>query len=110
MIVYNKLVRDKIPEIIEASGKKANVRYLRGKEYLKALKNKLVEEANEFLQAETRKQMIEEYADITEVIYAIDDVLCGDLFDTINKVCDTKRNEKGSFDYGCYLESVEDKE
>lgn len=110
MIVYNKLVRDKIPEIIEASGKKANVRYLRGKEYQEALKNKLVEEANEFLQAQTREQMIEELADINEVLYTIDDVLCGDLFDTINKVCDTKRKEKGGFDDGCYLESVEDEQ
>ena len=47
--VYNKLVRDKIPENISSSGRKCNYKILNDKDYLQELDNKLFEEAHEFV-------------------------------------------------------------
>ena len=47
VIKYNKLIRDRIPEIIESSGKKAIVEKIKGEEWLNLLNKKLFEELNE---------------------------------------------------------------
>ena len=65
-IIYNKLVRDKIPEIIEASGKTCETEILSDKEYLQMLDKKLGEELAEYY----KEQNIEELADLLEVLYA----------------------------------------
>ena len=64
---YNKLVRDKIPEIIELSGKTAVTETLPDDKYLEMLNQKLLEEVNEFFESGT----VEELADIGEVMHAI---------------------------------------
>lgn len=64
---YNKLVRDRIPEIIEASGARCETRILTDAEYLEALNTKLDEELAEYHESGD----IEELADLMEVIYAI---------------------------------------
>jgi len=64
---YNKLVRDKIPEIIESSGRKAEYNVLAEAEYLSELDKKLQEEVDEY-QAD---KSLEEMADVLEVLYAI---------------------------------------
>ena len=64
--VYNKLVRDKIPEIIEADGKSCKTKILSDEEYLKMIDAKLDEELAEY----NEDQNIEELADLMEVIYA----------------------------------------
>ena len=63
---YNKLVRDKIPEIIEASGATCVTETLNDEEYLKMIDAKLDEELAEY----HKEQNIEELADLLEVIYA----------------------------------------
>lgn len=63
-----KLVRDKIPRIILDSGKKPNIRKLEHDEYIRYLRLKLVEEANEVLDAGSHKELIEEMADVQEVL------------------------------------------
>ena len=65
-IIYNKLIRDKIPEIIEASGKTCETEILSDEEYLQRLDKKLDEELAEYHQ----EQNIEELADLLEVLYA----------------------------------------
>jgi len=65
--VYNKLIRDKIPQIIEQSGKQAIIEKVSGKEYLDLLNAKLGEELQEYLDS----QSVEELADLVEVVYAI---------------------------------------
>ena len=65
--VYNKLVRDKIPEIIEASGKTCTCETLRDGQYIEFLNQKLLEEVNEYLES----GLVEELADIGEVMHAI---------------------------------------
>lgn len=63
---YHKLVRDRIPEIIESSGKTCVTEILSDTDYLKMVDNKLDEELCEYHQ----DQNLEELADLTEVIYA----------------------------------------
>lgn len=63
--VYNKLVRDKIPEIIEVDGKRCKIEILSDEEYLKMIDAKLDEELAEY----HKDQNIEELADLMEVIY-----------------------------------------
>ena len=67
MKVYNKLVRDKIPEIIEADGKYCKTRILSGEEYIAALEAKLNEEVAEY----QKDKNLEEIADVFEVLQAI---------------------------------------
>lgn len=67
MKIHNKLVRDKIPEIIEQSGKKAVTHILREEKYLAALETKLNEEVAEYQEDKN----LEELADVLEVLQAI---------------------------------------
>lgn len=67
IIKYNKLVRDRIPEIIEKSGKKAIVQKLDDEAYKKFLDEKLVEELQEYLDNDS----VDELADLVEVIHSI---------------------------------------
>lgn len=64
---HNKLVRDRIPEIIEKSGKKAFCRILNDEEYKIELEKKLLEEVEEFRESKS----LEELADIEEVLSAL---------------------------------------
>ena len=61
---YNKLVRDKIPEIIEIAGKRAEIRIADDSEYANLLKQKLLEEVDEYMQSNNP----DELADIIEVV------------------------------------------
>ena len=65
--IYNKLIRDKIPQIIRQSGKQAIIEEVSGEEYLEFLNSKLGEELQEYLDS----QSVEELADLVEVVYAI---------------------------------------
>lgn len=67
MKIFNKLVRDKIPQIIENNGENCTTRILGSEEYLKELNIKLQEELKEYLQSGD----VEELADLEEVLRAI---------------------------------------
>lgn len=100
-ITYNKLIRDKIPEIIEQSGKKAIVETLEEAEYLRHLNMKLGEELEEYLDSGS----VEELADLIEVIYGILDYKSVplDKFENIRK---NKVNERGGFKNRLLLKKV----
>lgn len=106
-VEYHKLVRDRIPEIIEKSGKKANYRVLSKEEYKWALIRKLHEEVAELTLATSKDEMREEIADIREVLAAI--VKAFNLTGNgKNSIRHTKAIEKGVFDKRYCLISVED--
>lgn len=101
MIRYNKLVRDKIPEIIEQKGGKCTIRIADEKEYWEKLKWKLREEMDEFLEAQNE----EELADLLEVIDAI--IECK-KFDrkNIELIKGKKAQERGRFEKRVILEEA----
>jgi predicted house-cleaning noncanonical NTP pyrophosphatase (MazG superfamily) len=67
---YNKLVRDRIPEIIMRDGRESEVVIMSKDEYREALRTKLIEEAEEAARADPGKLVIE-LADLYEVVDAI---------------------------------------
>lgn len=87
----SKLVRDRIPEIMRIQNKNPDVRILYDDaEYLAALKQKLLEEVSEFLDAKNDEEAMNEVADILEVLDAISE------FKTYNykEIQDRKRDKK----------------
>ncbi len=68
---YNKLIRDKILEIIRAAGERPYWRILNGKEYLREIKKKILEEAKELIGAKDKKGIIDEIVDIQELTDAL---------------------------------------
>jgi len=92
MKVYNKLVRDKIPEIIKEKGDLAETRELSDLEYLKELNKKLKEEVVEYLEDNN----VEELADIVEVIYGILNAKNVSL-DEFEKIRKDKVDKRGAF-------------
>lgn len=89
---YNKLVRDKIPEIIKKSGKTPKVHIASEEEYEQKLKEKLQEELEEYLQSNNK----EELADLLEVIYALGD-LSNTTKEELEQIRKDKANERGQF-------------
>jgi len=102
MKVYNKLVRDKIPDIMRAEGQNPKTRILDKAEYLEALIIKLGEEYEEF----KRDRNAEELADLQEVILALADALNIKHSD-LAKTYSNKALAKGAFKRRIFLESVE---
>ena len=93
---FNKLVRDKIPEIIENNNEVAETRILNDKEYKEALIKKLLEEYNEVIVAEG-ENFLEELADMLEVIDALAKQENKTLNDII-KIKEEKCEKRGGFD------------
>lgn len=99
---YNKLIRDRILEIIEEVGEKPYSRILNKKEYIKEIKKKILEESKELIQAKTRKEIINEIIDIQELI----DVLIAELGLTkseIKKQQKIKNKKRGGFKKRLFL-------
>lgn len=101
MKVYNKLVRDKIPEIILKDNELPTTRILNDEEYIQELNKKLQEEVSEYLEAEN----IEEMVDILEVIRAILEHK-GVTYDEIEEKRIKKASKRGAFKEKIYLEKV----
>ncbi|WNQ14154.1 nucleoside triphosphate pyrophosphohydrolase [Paenibacillus aurantius] len=102
MPVYNKLVRDKIPQIIEASGQPFRTRILDAEEYREALRTKLREEAEEYFQAEDSREALEELADMLEVIRALAEVHGADG-EELEALRAKKAEARGGFQDRVYL-------
>ena len=98
---YNKLVRDRIPEIIENSGKTCVCETLPDEQYIEMLNKKLQEEVTEYLESGT----VEELADIGEVMHAILDYK-GIPLEEFQRVRLEKLRERGGFKKKTLLKEV----
>ncbi|WP_143063907.1 nucleoside triphosphate pyrophosphohydrolase [Amphibacillus marinus] len=105
MPVYNKLVRDKIPSIINKSGKLAQICILSDAEYQDALSEKLNEEIEELIEAQTREERLEEADDVLTVLEAF---LChyGLTMQEVEQVKVNKEVSHGGFSQRIFLEEV----
>ncbi|USX56214.1 nucleoside triphosphate pyrophosphohydrolase [Lentzea sp. HUAS12] len=107
-VEHNKLVRDLIPQIIEAEGRHPTTRILDEGPYRDALRAKLVEEAIEARDA-PRDRLPTELADIVEVISALlhtVELSWDDLF----ALADHKRGQRGGFVDRILLENVQERD
>ncbi len=104
--VYDKLVRDRIPEIIAGENLKANCEILDDEAYGTALFRKFFEEAEEYRAAGSPEQAVEELADIVEVIMATVRHL-GVSPEEFERIRLAKRAERGGFERRILLKSVE---
>ena len=102
--IYNKLVRDLIPDIIKDSGNECRTRILSDKEYLKMLDAKLDEELLEYHQ----DQNIEELADLLELIQATA-IARGFTLEELESVRAEKAKKRGGFDKKIFLIDVNEK-
>ena len=99
---YSKLIRDKIPEIIESKGGKAQIRVLTDEEYPLYLEAKLDEEVGEY----HRDHTPEELADILEVVYALADSI-GCSKEELLEIYQRKHDARGGFEKKLLLISTE---
>ena len=94
--IYNKLVRDNIPEIIELNGEKPVVSILDDIRFKEELEKKLYEEYKEVIES-SGTDRLEELADMIEVVKALAK-LENKTLDEVIEIANIKRNKRGSFD------------
>jgi predicted house-cleaning noncanonical NTP pyrophosphatase (MazG superfamily) len=104
---YNKLIRDRIPEIIEESGGIAKIKTLDNGVFRKALKEKVIEEAKELLESESDEDVLNELSDIEELVNAIAEDY-GIPKDEIEKKRKNKAEKRGGFKKKLFLEYVDE--
>lgn len=107
MTKLNKLVRDKIPEIMAANNQEGNFRRLSDAEYKTQLDKKLCEELNEYQTSESKQDAVEELADLVEVVYAVLEYEKLSI-DEFEKIRLKKKEERGGFRKRLMLSGVED--
>lgn len=100
-IRYHKLVRDRIPEIIEKDGKTCVCSVLSQQDYLTLLDQKLNEELTEYQESKA----LEELADLLEVMYAVASAR-GSSMEEVEAIRVKKREKRGGFENRILLETV----
>lgn len=106
----DKLIRDKLPELLRHKGVIVYQRALEDEEFISRLKEKLIEEANEIKEAKTKDELTEELADILEVLRTLANI-SGISIEEIEKIRLKKREFKGGFDsriYNPYIDIPEE--
>ena len=96
---YNKLIRDKIPDIIAAKGEKLETHIADEEEFLEKAKDKINEEVTEFLDSGE----VEELADLLEITYAVANAM-GTSEDQLNNIRRQKLDKRGGFNKKIILE------
>ena len=102
--IYNKLVRDNIPNIIKTKGETPVTRILDDATYKSELEKKLYEEYQEVLKA-SGEERTEELADILEIIKTLAKLENKSLQDIIN-IAEDKNKKRGAFEEMIFLEKV----
>ncbi len=96
-ITYDKLVRDRIPEIMDGAGVRYEIDTLEPDAFREALLAKVVEEAEELRAATGRGEVVKEIADVFEVLdalMALEGIEAGEVFE----VQATRRRDRGGFE------------
>lgn len=99
---YNKLVRDRIPEIIKNNGQECVTEILSTEEYITALDVKLREEMEEY----QRDKSIDELADLLEVVYSVAKAR-GWSVEELEEVRKNKSEKRGGFEKRIFLKEVQ---
>lgn len=107
MPIYNKLVRDHIPNIIERAGNTCRTRILDDEEYMVELNAKLQEELTEYMAATTSQNALEELADMMEILHALADAH-GSSPEELEQIRKEKAAVRGGFKERIYLIDVDD--
>ena len=103
--IFNKLVRDKIPNKIENNGEIPIIKTLDDEEYREELYKKLLEETNEVINAKNTNDTLEELADVIEVLKAIASLENKNIDDII-EIANQKRLKHGGFEKRIFLEKT----
>lgn len=101
-----KLIRDQLPAIMRAQGLAVFERRLDEAEFVAALKDKLLEEAQEAHEASSSAELAEELADVLEVVHALASA-SGVSLDDVEACRQAKRAERGGFDARVFNAAVE---
>jgi len=107
MPVYNKLVRDLIPKIIEEAGKTFTTRTLSDEEYRQELRKKAFEELEEYMSASDDVTAVEELADLLEIIHALAECH-GATMEQVEAIRASKAEQRGGFKEKIFLIEVHD--
>ncbi|WP_110113036.1 nucleoside triphosphate pyrophosphohydrolase [Bacillus sp. CGMCC 1.16541] len=107
MPTYNKLVRDRIPEIIEQTGKSYRTTVLTEEAYITELKKKAQEELNEFLESQSKEEAMEELADLLEIVHALANTY-GASIEQVEEIRRKKAEKRGGFQERMFLIDVDD--
>ncbi len=105
IIKYNKLVRDRIPEIIEASGKTCDTEILPDAEFIDMLDAKLNEELLEYQESKS----MEELADLLEVMRSVA-AARGSSIEEVENIRRKKAEKRGGFEKRILLKEVREEE
>lgn len=104
-MIHNKLVRDRIPEIIRKEGKEADFVILNDEQFLIELKKKLIEEASEVSMCKGREEILSELADVREVLDALMQVYEINPME-VSTIQALKAIKRGKFEKKYYLKEV----
>ncbi|MED1556218.1 nucleoside triphosphate pyrophosphohydrolase [Bacillus paramycoides] len=107
MPTHNKLIRDKIPQIIKNNGETPTTRTLPEDEYIKEICKKTEEELTEYLEAKTKEHKLEELSDLLELVNALAEHE-GTTLEEINNIRKKKAEERGGFSNRVFLIEVTD--
>lgn len=108
MKIYNKLIRDRIPEIIAKDGNTADIIILSEESFKQAIKEKLIEEATEVLNADNRDEVLSELADLQEVMDTIKQMYNINTLE-VNTIQAVKALQRGKFEKRLYLKNIYEK-
>lgn len=101
-----KLIRDKIPALLESKGITVHAKAMEEQEFISKLKDKLLEQAKEVLEASNSDELCEELADVMEVVQALSKAN-GLSIQQIEQTRLKKREIKGGFENKIYNSSIQ---
>lgn len=103
---FDKLVRDKVPDRMDKKNIHISYYAMNHEEYIVELKRKLLEEAEEVVDANSKADLIEELADVLEVVYALS-AACDISLAQIEDMRNVKKENRGGFDKKIYSKYIE---